>query len=297
MFAKYVYNAGTQANFLSDIVALMTGESNKNNLSSMCNKDTTTITSTLAAGWTVHDASAGTNKVCVKALLPNSVDTYKYVVIDTNNATYCRFLVYETWDNSAHTGTNLLYASNTETVDGITVYMTTVSGVVYLSCSQSHIAFSGQNTTATVNSLLRFDLEYLIADDASFEFAGCPATDFAANGTTIYVSSLEASTGVKATGTAAAYLTCLNGGQQWSTASTPNKILTSSGLRLPMYEQFLSAPNIKGPAIVANASSLSDIYVLPGSSVAPYSTFTYSGKLFTAFPGGDIIKLVAVRAE
>lgn len=51
MNAKYTYVAGaTAANILADLVAILTGETNVNNLSASCNKPFTTIESITAAG-------------------------------------------------------------------------------------------------------------------------------------------------------------------------------------------------------------------------------------------------------
>lgn len=56
MYTKYVYNAGaTSDNIKNDIIAILTGETNKANLSASCNKSSTDIFSTIAAGWTSHD--------------------------------------------------------------------------------------------------------------------------------------------------------------------------------------------------------------------------------------------------
>lgn len=58
MYTKYVYSsAQTVTNLQADLVALLTGETNVNNLSSGCDKVNTSITATTAAGWAVHDGA------------------------------------------------------------------------------------------------------------------------------------------------------------------------------------------------------------------------------------------------
>ncbi|MEO5350044.1 MAG: hypothetical protein H7836_10390 [Magnetococcus sp. YQC-3] len=111
MYCKLVTNttatsANFQINLLADLVALLTGEVTINNLSSSCDKVTSTITVDNIAGWTLHDAAAGTNAKCLKAPLADDPTTFKYVVVDTNTVGYVYLKVYETWDATAHTGTN-----------------------------------------------------------------------------------------------------------------------------------------------------------------------------------------------
>lgn len=107
MYATYYYSAAaTQANILSDLVAILTGETDKNNLSASCNKTSTTITATVPAGWTLHDGSSGTNKKVIKALYQGSSTEYKYLEINVYSTTRFTVQMYETFNNSTHTGTN-----------------------------------------------------------------------------------------------------------------------------------------------------------------------------------------------
>ncbi|MBF0340360.1 MAG: hypothetical protein HQL95_05280 [Magnetococcales bacterium] len=131
MNAKYTYLAGaTAANILADLVAILTSETNVNNLSASCNKPFTTIESITAAGWTLHDAAAGTNAKCLRAPLADDAATFKYVVIDTNTAGYVITKVYETWNASTHVGTNLAF--NSDVVGYQQRVSTTVAGSIYL---------------------------------------------------------------------------------------------------------------------------------------------------------------------
>ena len=109
MYCKYVYSSYNQANMLSDIIAILTGETNVNNLSATCDKANTTITAAVeVAGWTVYDASAGTNAKCIRAAISDDGSNYygKYIVVDTNSSGYLYLKLYESWNSGSHSGTN-----------------------------------------------------------------------------------------------------------------------------------------------------------------------------------------------
>ncbi len=112
MFSIYNYNSGiTAAQLLQDIVALCTGTSDPNSLSAACNKASTVIfTDYDVAGWSVHDAAAGTNAVCLKAPCLGAPAKFKYVVIDTNTAGIIYTKLYESWNETTHVGTNIAYS-------------------------------------------------------------------------------------------------------------------------------------------------------------------------------------------
>lgn len=70
-------------------------------------------------GWSLHDANAGTNAKCYKALNADG-SSYKYLLIDLNSTqsaqsvtcTNLKTVVYENWNASTHVGTNLANASD-----------------------------------------------------------------------------------------------------------------------------------------------------------------------------------------
>jgi len=109
MFAMYAWNSGaSQANILSDIIALLTGETDKNTLSAACNKAGSAIYSGYAAaGWTVHDAAAGTNRRVISAPCADGVFS-KFIIVDTNTTGTLSFGGCESWDSSTKAGTNYL---------------------------------------------------------------------------------------------------------------------------------------------------------------------------------------------
>lgn len=80
-------------------------------------------------GWSVHDASAGTN---AKAYSAVNIDasTYKYVVIDVNTSGYIIMKLYEDWNATTHAGTNLAtnsdntaYAQRVDLTNGSTLFI------------------------------------------------------------------------------------------------------------------------------------------------------------------------------
>jgi hypothetical protein len=106
MYAVYNYKAGsTQAQVLSDIISILTGTTNVASLSASCVQSNTSITSTVAAGWSVWDASAGTNWQMLRTLAQDGV-TYKYWGIQLNGISTFLCFIAETWNASTHAGTN-----------------------------------------------------------------------------------------------------------------------------------------------------------------------------------------------
>jgi len=160
MYTSYFYSASsTAANILSDVVAILTGETNVNNLSANCDKVNTVINASVrVAGWTLHDNAAGTNAKCLKAPVADNANQFKYLVIDTNSAGYIMTKVYELWNETTHTGTNLASTSNsTGQAQRVNV---TSGGRLDISASERHcIMYSFQsgvygNTYFSPNGIL-----------------------------------------------------------------------------------------------------------------------------------------------
>lgn len=149
MFAAYSYNAGiSSANFLSDVVAILTGETNVNNLSSGCNKSLSTINTTYSsAGWTIHDANAASNRVVIKAVCADGVTT-KYVSLDTQTTGKLSHCGNETWDATTHTGTNFLGASSFQSLSSVSAGFDLTSGTMYIYADQKNIIITYKTTGA-----------------------------------------------------------------------------------------------------------------------------------------------------
>jgi len=143
MFTKYVYLAGiTQADMMNDIVLLLTGTTDKALLSASCDQANTEILTTYApAGWTLHDAAAGTNAKVIKAACDGDAAQFKYVKISTAVAGQIFTGLWHDWNATSHVGTNL--SANSETSGYGQRYSTTLAGTVYISASERQITIWG----------------------------------------------------------------------------------------------------------------------------------------------------------
>ena len=143
MWAKYAYNSGiSQANILADIVAILTGTTDKATLSAGCNQANTEIINTYDnAGWTVHDAAAGTNAKVIKAECQGDAAQFKFVEINTDTAGQIFAGLWESFNGTTHVGTNAAYGSKT-TGHGQR-YATGTVGLMYISASSGRILLYG----------------------------------------------------------------------------------------------------------------------------------------------------------
>lgn len=136
MFFQYTYLPDTlanmQTNVLADIVAIVTGTTNVNSLSAGCDKSNSLIVSDVPAGWTLHDAAAGTNARCVKAPIADDPAAFKYVVLDTNSVGNILQKLYYSWDATAHTGKFLAqYSDNGSFNQRVQSAASTVGGMIF----------------------------------------------------------------------------------------------------------------------------------------------------------------------
>lgn len=105
---------------MSDIVAVLTGETEVTNLSDSTRKEECEIVSTTAAGWLLHDQVSSSN-IVLKAPIVDDPSTFKYIrIFATGNRILIKF--YESWDEVNHTGlefaghvTNLYIAYESDT--------------------------------------------------------------------------------------------------------------------------------------------------------------------------------------
>lgn len=139
MFARYDYIAGaTLSQVMADIAALLTGTTLKASLSASCVQATTDIISTVAAGWTVYDAAAGTNAQVFRAVCADGV-SYKYLWIQLTATTY-EVRCYESWNATTHVGTNLT-SSALGTSD--TRFATASGGTLFIGASVKYVHVLG----------------------------------------------------------------------------------------------------------------------------------------------------------
>ncbi len=105
------------------------------------------------AGWTVHDATAGTNAICYKAANLDG-STFKYVVVDLNTTGWMLMKVYEDWNATTHTGTNVCPHSTDVTIGyQQALNLTTDKGLIYCFVNSTYMAFIiRQYTTAVLGN-------------------------------------------------------------------------------------------------------------------------------------------------
>lgn len=113
MYARYDYRAGAAtANVFADIVKILTGTTDKAQLSADCVQATTEIISVVPAGWTLVDNNTGTaNEVVVKAPCAKGVID-KFAKLRVSSSTTMHLQVAESWNASTHVGVNATHSSN-----------------------------------------------------------------------------------------------------------------------------------------------------------------------------------------
>lgn len=106
MYATLAHNpSSTVEQILADIVAVITGETDLNNLSSVA-VASSELNTTTAAGWTLWDDVSATQKV-VRQVVSDDPTKHKYLLFKTSgNNVYMN--TYRDWDNVAHTGNQWL---------------------------------------------------------------------------------------------------------------------------------------------------------------------------------------------
>lgn len=158
MFAAYSFYSGSSAaNILADVVALLTGTTNKTLLSAACNKAASSIVNSYdSAGWVMHDAAAGTNRVVLSSACADG-STTKYLIIEATTDGYLNFGSCESWNSSTHTGTNYNYG--TMLPSSINIYFSSSAGVLYISSSNRGVALS-HKTTADIIATYIIVLEW-----------------------------------------------------------------------------------------------------------------------------------------
>lgn len=295
MRAKYIYNAGaSQGNVLSDLIAILTGTTDVNSLSAACNKTTSYITSVVAAGWTVHDASAGSYQQVIKAPHAKNGALQKYVLVNFVNTGYVNIVGYETWDATGHTGTNA--TGNTVASSYQPINLTT-GGEISLWASARFIALAswlGGYWGDTTNGGVTIAAEYT----TSHPWSGSTVPDFAVS----YVGSTIASSanqtfpvramdmdGIWRTGTnAAAKLQTLGWTLSNNTSSTnfpdgPNQRIPD-GLGneyVSFIPLWVSRPEVFGPAF-GNISAGSDLWMPPTGLMGHNEIETKGGQNYIA---------------
>jgi hypothetical protein len=294
MYARYQYNSGaTQANILADIVKIFTGETNKANLSASCNQALTVITASVAAGWTVHDAAASSTSQVLKAPYSDNGSAYKYVELKATSTSAFDVFGYETWNATAHTGTN-----KTGNTSSPQPWTSSSTGFFLLFSSSKFLAIVGQyGTTYGAGSykgmtiVAEHSREQPWNDGTSYpSFTAIVSTGDCLNGNKqAYFTRVKDTNGYDLTGTSAVtYLVTVGttyGG--WATVGqlpqgVNAKVLDNSGNRyIPMFPIYLFDSSVFSSP-VGEISSICDIWVAPKDMLGHLESTTQNGTDYIA---------------
>lgn len=99
-------------------------------------------------GWQVFDAQAGNFARCYRAPMADKADVYKYLVLDWNSASYSYIYtrVYESWNATNHTGTNLCYGSDNSNIVNPS---RSSGGTLYLFVTPRYLLLSARSTNGS----------------------------------------------------------------------------------------------------------------------------------------------------
>lgn len=280
MYAVYNYQAGsTQANVLADLVKLVTGETNKANLSANCVQANTTITSTTAAGWTVWDAAAGTNTQCVRALNQDGT-TYKYQLFVFSSTTVCGGYTVETWNATTHTGTNAVtqYTTTWDAAGGgyFYVYATSKNIIILPWTTTGYKAISGMSVSEFSRDTTPATYPCHMSHGASF----LGSTGNTAAG----ICRIKNNNATGDTTNASSYIAAINvgaGGQYSSGAHTYRD--ASETLTAALYK--IGVSHYTGGVLMGR---LYDVFAGGSTLGSPLDEISYSGTTYVLFAGSAV---------
>lgn len=295
MFGHYYYNAtATQANMVADLVAILTGETNPANLSSDCDTVNTTITATVAAGWTLHDSAAGSNGQVVKAAHTDSGTQFKYLLLAPYSSTGIALTGYETWNATSHTGTN----ANPTSASSVYIYISTsVAGFITIASSARFAAFQGNYDTTQgdgnykgISMIAEYSREcpWNVAD--TYPSFAVISTGDCINGTDkVYPiraknTSDSDVTGSSATGniaTIGAESTNINSSSYFPIGADKKVYDNSSNLYTPFFPIYLM-DTAKYSAPLGEISTICDIWMPPGDLLGNFETVTKGANTYIA---------------
>ena len=297
MYATYTYAASsTAANILADVVKILTGETNKANLSANCVQAQTSISTAVStAGWAVYDAAAGTNAQCLRAAYDDDASNYKYVVVDTNTAGYILLKGYESWNSGTHAGTNLCY--NSDSTSYCQRISTANGGVLNIHANAASILMLswqsgvwGSSTYACPTAIFertRLALWDTVANNL------CPLMIWAnlncLNATALVSSPRYPGTwGVPVTTSSAILNMCSIAGQGTSGSGMPIlKVMYGANQEFQYMIASLSVTNIANNFVGGNISTLADCYAVAYNIGGFGDHLTYDGDDYIIWPCGN----------
>ena len=301
MYATYSYNTNsTQVNILNDVVAILTGTTNKTTLSAACDQANTEILTTYnSAGWALHDAAAGTNAVVLKAACDGDSAQYKYVEINTNTAGYILTKMYTDWNSSTHTGTNLhTYSTNSTYTQR---YSTTLIGKLFISSDSTRLmlygAYVGGIGNSSYNSasgILEFNRGYTwCAVGRGF----APFVFISGDG------SIACCRFISANGAAQTNTSNQCGSMCIPTGTISGSAAGGSSYPVPMGDGLFASPIVSpcghpgssNVGIWISGFSISDIYILLLTNASNLDEVPYNSKTYVCFPQISTCKLLVPK--
>nr|CRH06554.1 Conserved protein of unknown function [Candidatus Magnetococcus massalia] len=143
MYLDYHYHEGASTSEIrSDLIAVLTGESDPANLSASCDKAKTSLITSVPAGWSLHDPAVDSYADVIKAPVSDNPTQFKHVSLYLNS-TILYLKVHQDWDATTHTTTNTL--TNSESSYGL-VISTIYPGRICMSASSNFIAVMSEYT-------------------------------------------------------------------------------------------------------------------------------------------------------
>lgn len=313
MYAKYQYVSGaTQANILADLTAILTGETTVANLSAGCDKTNTTITSTIAAGWTLHDGSSGTNKKVIKAPYSGNAAVYKYLELDYSySADYCiTCQFYETFDNSTHTGTNKTANSNTELGQRMTT--STSGNILHVFSSARFVALFSQTANGNWGDIsysgatLAIEFKPLCpwSNDTNYPYpASCVSLSeslYSAKKTYLCRAKTNGNSDVTGASAVARLMSIgasqglLTNNDYFPTGSSAKVYDDSGNLKVPRFPIFVAEPLVFTMPI-GDISASANVWFAPSSLLSRFDTVTIGSDDFIAIPAYQTSVMYLIR--
>lgn len=303
MWCKYTYKANaSKTNILNDVVLLLTGTASLASLSTDCDQVNSVLVTTVAAGWTLHDASAGTNAKCVKAALADDANTFKYLVVDTNTTGYILFKVYEAWNASTHAGTNLSYLSDSTSYSQ---RISTSSFQLYLSASARHavgfsdIGVGASNKGSASGNRFTGVMERTRQMAWDTVAAGYPPYASIYDSTNLYAPRIKVKgSSDNTSNTAVGYIGCSYSNTINNFSFTGTITDSSGGEYAPLIPLLMHRLGMTGgfTDMFGNFSSVCDIWMIPTSIFSLYDEFTANSKTYVAISDTSGVKFAIRKA-
>ena len=312
MYAELQWAQSTpQATILDDIAAVLTGETDTANLSASLDQGASSIIATVPAGWTVHDASAGTAMQCLKSPIADDPAAFKYLLLDYSTTYVLRLTGYDDWNATTHAGTGLYANSNHNSHAQQLNPVSYVPGV-RISASEHHcvilsnhngsksgtVSSYGSGATGIVERTRMQPWDTVAAGyvPGAWVNFGTLSAERYSNGASH--ATAKSSTGSNVQGYL--QLGMIGAPVQFITTTTVFPSTASGYIKdaanndvIPLFPLYLTNTSTF-IAPLGEISSLCDLWVPPRSMMVDRDEFTYGGNTYTCF-GADNGMVLAVR--